>query len=258
MNTITAVSSKWIKTKVLAGSSVLAAHVPETIRLTHSALNQSLNRYGMVYVKPETGSCGIGVMRIELSKKKWIVHSGVDRIPFSTYQAMFRWLRENMHGEKYLVQRGIRVLRHGGRPTDYRVMIQKDTRAGWKVTGMVARVAHPRKAVTNGSQGGSIFAAESMLQRTTGTKAARLLKTFNRLAYATARRFAEAYPGMQELGLDIAVDDKHRTWILEVNTRPDPCPFTKLEDPSMLRNIVKVARGYGRTYRLRCDKAKRG
>jgi hypothetical protein len=198
-------------------------------------------------------------MRIELSKKKWIIQSGVNRTPFSTYQAMYRWLCKSMRGEKYLVQRGIRVLRHGGRPLDYRVMIQKGRRTGWKVTGMVARVAHPRKAVTNGSQGGSIFAAESMLQRTSGqAKAARLLKTFNRLAYATARRFTEAYPGMQELGLDIAVDDKHRTWILEVNTRPDPCPFTKVEDPSMIRNIVKVARGYGRTYRLQCNKAKRG
>ncbi|WP_239618156.1 YheC/YheD family protein [Cohnella mopanensis] len=259
MNKQTAVSSKWIKTKMLEGSSSLAAHIPTTLRLTQNTLNRMLTRYGMVYVKPVSGSLGIGVMRVERSKGKWKVQSGLKISSFSTFQKMFRWLRSQIRGTPYLVQRGIHVLRHRGRPLDFRVMIQKARLQGWLVTGTAARVAHPRKAVTNGSQGGSIFGAKSLLRRIAGRKqAAKALKTFNRLAYSTARRFTLAYPRMRELGLDIAVDTKDRAWILEVNTKPDPCPFTKLNDSSMIRNIVKIARGYGRTYCLECNKAKRG
>ncbi|QJD86152.1 YheC/YheD family protein [Cohnella herbarum] len=259
MSNETAVSSKWIKTKVLAGDPALAAHIPATRRLTQGTLMASLNRYRMVYVKPVSGSLGIGVMRIDRTGAGWTVQAGMSRRSFATFGAMYRWLFPRMGRKEYLVQRGIHVLRHNGRPIDFRVMIQKGRKVGWKVTGTAARVAHPGKAVTNGSQGGSIHGARSLLRRTVGPKTTlRLLKKFNRLAYSTARRFTLAYPGMRELGLDIAVDRKHRAWILEVNTRPDPCPFTKLDDPSMIRNIVRFARGYGRTYRLTCNKAKRG
>jgi glutathione synthase/RimK-type ligase-like ATP-grasp enzyme len=213
----------------------------------------------MIYVKPDSGSLGIGVMRIDRKKGKWIVHAGTGRSSFATYKAMFEWLRVRMKGKTYLAQKGIRVLRFHGRPFDFRVMIQKGKKKGWKVTGIAARVAHPRKAVTNGSQGGSIYGAESLLKRTAGRKQARrIMKKFNRIAYKTAHRLGTAYPRMNELGIDIAVDRRHRPWILEVNTRPDPCPFTKLDDTSMIRNMIRYARGYGRTYNLHCGKARRG
>ncbi|BBI31050.1 hypothetical protein KCTCHS21_04490 [Cohnella abietis] len=220
-----------------------------------------LSRHGMVYVKPVSGSCGVGVMRIDHSKVKgtWSVQFGTKRRIFTSFQKMYSWLRTRVKDTPYLVQRGIHVLRHKGRPLDFRVMIQKGKRIGWRVTGKAARVAHRLKAVTNGSQGGSIYGAGSLLKRTTGHKAtAQLLRKFDRLAKSTAKRFARTYPRMRELGLDIAVDKRRRAWILEVNTRPDPCPFTKLADSSMLRNIIRYARGYGRTYRLQCGKAKRG
>ncbi|WP_282939090.1 hypothetical protein [Paenibacillus sp. RC67] len=44
---------------------------------------------------------------------------------------------------------------------------------------------------------------------------------------------------------------------MEVNTCPDPCPFTKVPDKSMIRKIVAYARAYGKRYCLKCSKAKR-
>ncbi|WP_373232942.1 YheC/YheD family protein [Cohnella sp.] len=259
MNKQRAVSSKWTKTRVLARSNSLAPHIPTTRRLNRRTLSLLLKKHGMVYVKPVSGSCGIGVMRLDQQKGKWIVRDGRKRTKFGTFHAQFQWLRKRIRRKSYIVQRGIHVLRYKGRPIDFRVMIQKGRKAKWKVTGTAARVAHPRKAVTNGSQGGSIYSTRVLLRRTTGNKQARrLLSKFNRMARLTARRFSQAYPRMNELGLDIAVDRRNRAWILEVNTRPDPCPFTKLADSSMLRRIVRYAKGYGRNYSLKCIKAKRG
>ncbi len=259
MNRQTAVSSKWIKTRVLARSASMAPHIPTTLRLNRGTLARLLNRFGMVYVKPVSGSLGVGVMRIDRFRGSWVIQAGKKRIAFSAFRTMFRWLRKRMNGKSYLVQRGIRMLRYKGRPVDFRVMVQKSRRTGWKITGTAARVAHPRKAVTNGSQGGSIYAAKSLLRRLSGSRqATRLSRKFKRFGLLTARRFSQAYPRMRELGLDIAVDRRLRSWILEVNTRPDPCPFAKLANSSMLRNIVRCARGYGRFYNLRCVKARRG
>lgn len=259
MNKQKVVSSKWIKTKVLAGSSKLAAHIPRTLRLTQATLSKLMNRYGMVYIKPVSGSLGVGVMRLDRRKGMWVVRAGRIRKTFTSYWKMFRWLRKRTKGKPYLVQRGIHVLRHKGRPVDFRIMVQKSKGVGWTVTGTVARVAHPRKVVTNGSQGGSIYGTRSLLIKTSAYKqVSRLSRLFSRLAKSTAARFQRTYPRMRELGLDIAVDRKHRAWILEVNTRPDPCPFTKLANPSMLRKIVRFGKGYGRSYDLRCFKARRG
>ncbi|TVX96862.1 YheC/YheD family protein [Cohnella terricola] len=258
-NSKTAVSSKWIKTKVLAASPMLSAHIPMTLRLSNDSLERMLSGFGMVYVKPESGSCGVGVMKVERAGGKWVVQSGRQRKTFGRYAELIRWLRWRMKGKPYLVQRGIRMIRRNSRPIDFRVMIQKGRKVGWKVTGTAARVAFPGKAVTNGSQGGSIHGTEAILRETFGPqRSIRILNKFDALAHATALRFSRVYPKMRELGLDIAVDRRGRCWILEVNTRPDPCPFTKLSDPSMLRTIVKFAREYGRTYNLTCRKARRG
>ncbi len=259
MSKRTTESSKWIKTKLLEGSAALVRHIPATRRLTSSSLGRMLSRHGMVYIKPVFGSCGVGVMRIERARGGWAVRDGAKRRVFASRADLFGWVRKRIGRKPYLVQRGIHVLRLRGRPIDYRVVVQKGRKNGWKVTGVAARVASPRKAVTNGSQGGSIYAARSLLRRTAGKKQAKkLLSRFGSMAHATAKRFERSYPRMKELGLDIAVDRRKRAWIIEVNTRPDPCPFTRLDDRSMLRRIIRYARGYGRTYALNCTKARRG
>jgi D-alanine-D-alanine ligase-like ATP-grasp enzyme len=59
-------------------------------------------------------------------------------------------------------------------------------------------------------------------------------------------------PGMKEIGVDVALDRELRPWILEVNTRPDHCPFAVLQDQTMIRRIVHYGKQYGRTYKLAC------
>ncbi|CAK4824486.1 unnamed protein product [Aphanomyces euteiches] len=141
------------------------------------------------------------------------------------------------------------MLRFQGRPFDFRVMIQKNPNGKWETTGIAGRVAHPSKAVTNGSQGGTIYPAGSLIKPA-------LIQTLGHIAHLTAVQFSLKYPLMNELGIDIAVDRHRKPWILEVNTRPDPCPFTKLADKRSINKIVAYGKAYGRRYCLRCIKAK--
>lgn len=253
------VTSKWRKTQILAKSEQLAPSLPETRRMTASALRRMLDRYGMAYVKPERGSRGRGVMKVEKAGGRYRIHAGVKRVRQRTFREAYAWIMAHKQRRPYLAQRGIRVIRHRGRPVDFRVMVQRRSDRSWEVSGMLARVAHPRKAVTNGSQGGSIYAARRILVSALGRHdAARLQRRMRNLGLLTAARLSRPYPGLNEIGLDIAIGKRRRSWILEVNTRPDATPFKLLRNRAMLRRIVQLGRGYGRRYDLRVKHAKQG
>jgi glutathione synthase/RimK-type ligase-like ATP-grasp enzyme len=252
------ISSKLVKTRIVLHDRQLAMHVPPTSPFNRSRLADMLERFGMVYVKPDTGSQGIGVMRVEKKEGAYRIQRGVLALTFQTFEGMFRSIRKDTGRRRYLIQKGIYVLEHDGRPFDFRVMIQKNPSGQWECTGTAGRVAHPRKAVTNGSQGGTIFPAVDLIEPEAGREeAARLLQKMDHLAQLTASQFSRAFPAMNELGIDIAVDRSLNPWILEVNTRPDPCPFTKLSDKDIINKIVAYAAAYGRRYCLTCSKAKR-
>lgn len=252
------ISSKLVKTRLLLRNRELAKHVPTTCRFSQSRLREMLERYGMLYLKPDTGSLGVGVMRVEKRGSTYRYQSGEKISSFPTFQAMLESIQRQTGSRSYLIQKGIHMLRHEGRPFDFRVMIQKNPSRRWEPTGTVARVAHPRKAVTNGSQGGTIYPAADLLKPIAGAgKTTVVLQRMNRLARLTAEQFSREHPEMNELGLDIALDRKLMPWILEVNTHPDPCPFTKLDNKASINKIVAYAKAYGRRYSLICSKAKK-
>ncbi|TVY09488.1 YheC/YheD family protein [Paenibacillus cremeus] len=252
------ISSKLKKHVVLLRDRQLSDYVPSTLRLTRGSFRSMLNRYGMVYIKPVTGSLGIGVMRVEKKGRTYRYKSGLRTRAFRSFTRMYRSVEPSIRRKRYLVQKGIHVLKYQGRPFDFRVVMQKNPNRQWEWTGTAARVAHPGKVVTNGSQGGTIYPAQRLLRSLAGKrKASTLMHHMTRLGRLTARQFGQAFPAMNELGLDIAIDRRFKPWILEVNTSPDPCPFTKLDDRSMLRRMVRYAKAYGKVYNLTCNKAKK-
>ncbi|GAB7055804.1 MULTISPECIES: YheC/YheD family protein [Paenibacillus] len=272
------VSNKLTKTRVLRGNKSLRRRILATRRMDRDALYAMLQKYTMVYIKPCNGSQGKGVIRVEripesggndsqdsidvIDRKKRIKYryqTGVRVHQFTNYRKTYRAILKETRGRPYLVQKGVRLLVHAGRPFDVRVMVQRNPKGRWKATGIVGRVAHPRKVVTNGSQGGTIYPVEVLLKVYTGKeKRKALMSKMKKIGVKAARQLSAAYPGMREIGADIALDRRLKPWIIEVNTNPDPCPFTKLKNRSMIRRIIRYAKGYGRTYKLRCTKSKQG
>ncbi|WP_063868094.1 YheC/YheD family protein [Paenibacillus sp. Soil766] len=257
-SSLKAVSSKWIKTRIMLKHVKLRQYVPTTHPFGRSRLSAMLAQHGMLYVKPDIGSLGIGVIRVEKRGGAYRYQSGVNIYRFPTFEKMYQSLRYRCGTKRYLIQKGIHVLTHEGNPYDFRVMIQRNPSGKWECTGTAARVAHPQKAVTNGSQGGTIYSPYDLLEPQFGVDATSILMlNMEKIAYITAGQISRTYPSMNELGIDIAVDHRLKPWILEVNTRPDPCPFTKLADQTIIRKIVRFGRANGRKYDLTCSKAKK-
>ncbi|MBD2871321.1 YheC/YheD family protein [Paenibacillus sp. IB182493] len=260
-------ANKWIKTKVLQTDGWLGSHIPETKRLTMDNLYDMLRKYGMVYVKPTFGSLGRGVMKTD---RKVSTRRGRERVRYSyqlketkrtfpDYESFYSSLMRHTDGASYLAQKGVRMLKHKGRVFDVRLVVQRAPQGGWEATGSVGRVAHPRKIVTNGSQGGTIYPTTYLLKNfVSPARTYRLMERMDELGLRTVKRLKRTYPGLVEIGLDLAIDRNMKPWILEVNTTPDPCPFAVLSDKSMLRRIIRYGKAYGKTYRLNCMKARRG
>jgi glutathione synthase/RimK-type ligase-like ATP-grasp enzyme len=257
------ISNKMTKTRVLGGSQELRRHIPVTRRMDQSVLHEMLQKYNMVYIKPCCGSLGQGVIRIEENalreRIQYSYQAGTHVRKFPDYDTAYRAIFSETLGKSYLVQKGIRLLVYDGRPFDIRVMVQRNLKGQWEATGVAGRVAHPHKVVTNGSQGGTIYPVEELLKAYTSIeKRKALIATMKEIGVKSAKQLCTAFPGLQEIGVDIALDRRLKPWILEVNTAPDPCPFTKLKDSSMIHRIVRYAKAYGRTYNLKCMKSKKG
>lgn len=245
------VASKWLKHEALRRSPELAPYMPETRWLTRDNLEHMLYKYGMVYVKPVFGALGIGVMRVDKTASGLSYQRGLKRKRYPSISAGYASLLRKTKDRPYMVQRGIRLARYKGRPFDIRVMVQRLPRKPWKMTGMAGRVAAPGKVVTNGSQGGTIYPVSMLIS-------GGIERRIHLLSLKAARRLHEVFPGLVQIGLDVAVDRDRRLWIIEANTFPDPCPFTKLPSLRALRRILRYQRAWGIRRRLKCLKARRG
>lgn len=244
------VRSKWAKTEVLMKDPELRAFVPETRPFTRATVEDMLERFGMIYVKPVVGTFGQGVIRVEKNSQETLPYafqSGERKYVCAAFDEMFDKLQDVRKRKPYLVQQGIELLRHEGRRFDFRLMVQQGARSKWRVTGLIGRLSHPRKIVTNFHSGGTPMPAEVLLSTYLQPEAfARYRSGLRQMGILTASALQSKFPGIKEIGIDLAVDGAGKPWILEVNTKPDPFLFRHLPDRSVFRRIYRYALRYGR------------
>ncbi|OBR66688.1 endospore coat-associated protein [Paenibacillus oryzae] len=241
------VRSKWAKTKVLMKSPKLVPSIPLTKVFNRDSLHSLLQEYGMVYVKPMSGTFGKGVIRVEAAKdSSYRYQTGTSEQHASSFDELYRGLQRITGTRNYLVQQGIHLLKHRKRRFDLRVMVQRNPRGSWETTGIIGRLSHPDKIVTNYHNGGTMMSFQQLMAgHLSGSEMNGYLGKLRTLGVAIGKQLSTAYPGLKELGVDVAIDTRLKPWVLEVNTKPHPYIFNKLSDKSMHRKVVSYARAYG-------------
>ncbi|HWO54696.1 YheC/YheD family protein [Paenibacillus sp. FSL M7-1455] len=257
------VSSKWAKTKVLMRNKQISAYIPLTMKYSQDALNEMLQNEMMVYIKPDVGTYGNGVMCAERftetedseeiengtsAPERYRLHYGTSIEEFDSLNDLHRAVRNQTGKKIYLIQHGIAKLKHKDRSFDLRVLTQKTPHGTWESTGVIARVAAKNKVITNYHSGGSAKLLHEVLSDHASRQEINALeKQLYALGEDTGKQLQKEYPRLKELGLDIALDKDLYPWILEVNTLPAIFPFKKFfKDKSVYRRIERYAIAYGR------------
>ncbi|SFL59609.1 YheC/D like ATP-grasp [Paenibacillus sp. 1_12] len=229
----------------LTVNKTLRRNVPETKLYSNSTLKTMLDKYKMVYVKPNDGTGGHGIMRVEKQGQRYQYQLKTFTQSYTSFDSLVRSMKKSMKRNPYVIQQGIHLLRRNGRLFDLRVMVQKNLKGNWETTGMIGRLGHPRKIVTNLCKGGKPMSIE-VLMKPHVINMDSYKKNLETLGYRTARRLNQTFPRIKELGLDIGIDRNLHPWILEANPRPAIYGFKSLKDKNVYRKICRYQKGYGR------------
>lgn len=238
--------SKWYKTQLLLKNNTIKLFIPDTRKFNRRNLEQMIRSYGMIYIKPERGTYGNGVIRAEQGEHRGFMYQYEETIRhFDTFEAFHKSLAKKTGRRSYLIQKGIHLLKHNGRRFDIRVMVQLSPKGVWEATGIIGRLGHPRKIVTNYHSGGKPTAIEKLLStHLTSTQLAQLTGELNRLGIRIAAQMQKTFPHHRQFGVDVGLDRTLKPWIIEVNMNPDPYIFNQLKDKSMYRRVMRYRRFY--------------
>ncbi|RKP58131.1 YheC/YheD family protein [Cohnella endophytica] len=231
------------KHRIMMKDSNIARHLPQTLIATAANVRTLLKLHSVVYLKPNHGTGGNGIFKLSTHDKSFGLQSGVKSQTFISFDGAFKAFKKSAGKKVYIVQKGIPLLRYRNRPFDLRIMVQRNPNRKWEVTGMIGRLAQPKKIVTNYHNGGRPLPVRQLLTPTLSPVAQNAyIQRLNQLGLRTSGHVNKFFPRFRSYGLDIGIDKELKIWIIEVNTRPDKTIFNVLKDKRMFRKIVRYAK----------------
>lgn len=217
----------------------LRPYLPKTYWFSREKARKLLKLYSTIFIKPNHGSQGKGIIRVQ--KKQGVFEVCYDDkrqlVPkHSLYKTINSYLKPS---RKYLIQQGIHLAKHQNSIFDIRVYMQKP-REDWLISGVVARVAAPNRFLTNYHQGGHGEMLDDVLIPLFTYDIEKWHDTFytiTQISQIIANTLQSHHPKIRELGIDLGIDIDNRIWIIEANSQPGHKLFTQLPDLSMLYTI---------------------
>jgi hypothetical protein len=206
----------------LMNDPIMRHYVPDTDWFEHSSLQRMLQSYECVYIKPDIGRKGTGIIRVkklnakesEISYKQTTSLSSPDKV----YSRIQKILNPN---KKYIIQQGVDLATYQHRPFDVRVVMQKPL-GRWRATLMSAKVA-PQKSsiVTNIAKGAKDYNLYRILKGIDQSlNSSAIMRDLLDASHQIAQVLSSHFP-LRILGLDMGIDKKGKVWFIEANTKPD-------------------------------------
>lgn len=224
-------------------------YIPAAAICTPITLESFLDKYQMVYIKPDNGARGNGVIRAWrlFDQYAYIMERG-DPVYCSSISELYE--RLNLAKKKtHMIQQGINLAKIGDRFIDFRLMMIRDTELKWRYAGVVAKVSGEKSIISNVNRGqGYVMMAEDALQQAFGfdiEESQRLINEMVELCYHCNHIYnGKSYDW--RIGYDIGIDESRQIWLIEANRMPSHSLFRKLEDKTMYRNIQRMWSAYKR------------
>ncbi|NIK70688.1 MULTISPECIES: YheC/YheD family protein [unclassified Paenibacillus] len=238
---------KWLKHVALSGEEELRDYLPDTEQFTPKGFISMIDRYPVLFVKPDLGMKGQGVMKVYYKDGRIVIRTENSRYSFQSAKFAAIKLKQLIGTKRYLMQQGINLIQLNGNPIDFRILLHLRRDETWKFFGVMGKMAAPNRFVTNHSSGGKAIRLHQALGLTKQECETWEVK-LREMAFKVASGMKKHFPLITELGLDIAIDTEHRVWLLEANTKPQFQLFRYHSNPKLYAQIassVKAIRGDG-------------
>ena len=243
-------SKKWRVTMMLAEDGRVSRWIPDTTVYAPGVVREMLEQHKLLYIKPGNGTGGRSILKLAAGNRGYELlgrdkRSSLVKARLQTVQGVEKWVKrwvqeQRLQGGNFLVQQGVDLALVANRVADVRLLIQKDERGKWSVTGRGVRVGKAGSSTSNLHGGGSAVPFFSFFKQRFGESQARLIaEECDQLAHRTAEVLEERFGRMMEFGLDIGVDVGGRPWLIEVNPKPGREVFRQSGEMATYRLAIK-------------------
>ncbi|MBC9783823.1 YheC/YheD family protein [Heliobacterium chlorum] len=222
----------------LARDKRLVSYLPETILFRNEReFFVKLNKWKQVYLKPDAGSKGRGIIRLIQGKNRltYVTEVGNKQGRWMDTMKLKRWLKQVTHGQRYIAQQGLQPAQLNDRIFDLRILVQRDSEGTWQVTGGSARVAN-NGITCNICTGAQAIPLDKAFEE---SEVKTSLEEVHDVSLQVAKTLTKLYPRLGELGLDFLIDRDSRLWFLEANSRPGRIVFQRIGDHAVRRTSVR-------------------
>ncbi|MFF2480621.1 YheC/YheD family protein [Paenibacillus sp. NPDC058071] len=254
--------NKWHLMEWLKQSKMTKPFIPATRKLmTVNGLSRMMKKHPFLYLKPESGKAGKGIMTIKLQPEKqmpYLLKIQEDRksatYTCGTIYKLWARVQKESSGEAYIAQQGILLASYNERKFDLRALVQKNELGRWEVTGIGARLAGSASITTHVPRGGMIEDPEKLLSSSFSNEHARKILIKAKQASLLIARQIERGSGqlLGEMSMDLGIDIDGNLWFFEANSKP-----MKFDEPHIRKKSLERIFQYG-TYLTKSKTEKAG
>ncbi|OEF96012.1 YheC/YheD family protein [Desulfuribacillus alkaliarsenatis] len=217
---------KWEIFNYITEHEIAKKYHPPTVLLENvNQVAKEVNKYKLVYLKPINGSQGRGIITVTKNKNVFeYKYQGNTLIAGSANNIarLEEFISNIVKKRKYIIQRGLPLVKYKGSPLDIRVLMQKNEKGNWIRTKMFARVSKPGSITSNLSLGGE---AKTLDDTLTESFSASMIKNIKKKLIIASRIIPKALEEQSEkkfgeLGLDLGITNNGEIWLIEINSKP--------------------------------------
>lgn len=236
--------NKWNLFEWLKKSRIIKKYIPSTKKLkTSTSLEKMLSKHPYLFLKPESGKTGVGIMTIRVDHKEALkfqlkVQDKKKSLSYkcATISQLWDRIRKQAGENNYIMQQGILLANSNSRPFDLRALIQKNDKGKWSVTGIGARIAGTTSITTNVPRGGTIEDPDKLLTSIFGTEPSkRIMARAKQTAIIIASQIEHSSRYLHgEMSMDLGVDTTGGIWFFEANAKP-----MKFDEPDIRKRSLE-------------------
>ncbi|MCA1031117.1 YheC/YheD family protein [Bacillus timonensis] len=237
--------NKWELWKWLHDNETVKDFLPTTREcLSLEQIDNMLEQFQIVYLKPTFGSSGRGIYRVAK------IHSGYV-IEGKNYRELVhqlensRKLTEFVEKKNYLIQQGI-IVNNSARHSDFRCYLQMNGLKQWVCQGIIGRIGKEGKVTTNLKHVDEILTGKEALMKVfdiDSQRAEEVEKKLIRTSITVCHELNKTCGHFGDVAIDIIVDSDLNVWILEINKRYGSQSILKMQKKE-LYHLLKITPFY--------------